>query len=256
MNSLSVCLVVQNEQDNLPRVLQSALGIAEEIIVVDGGSTDRTAEVADALGARVFHRPFTNYAEQKNYAASLAANDWIFLLDADEELSGELKESVKRWKRETPRCDVYEVARLTWYLGAWIRHSGWYPDYQRRLYRRDRTQFAGIVHESLRFAGKPGRLAGNLLHFTVRSFEEHAAKVERYTTLAAEQLYGQGKRHWRGGAWLAPVWSIFQNFVLRGGFLDGYRGWLIARMAARGVHLKYRKLGRLAAQKGRSGARA
>jgi hypothetical protein len=140
------------------------------------------------------------------------------------------------------------MARRTFYLGAWISHSGWYPDFQRRLYRRDFAEFSGLVHESLRFEGKPGRLAGDLLHYTVRSFAEHEANVDRYTTLAAQQMFAQGKRNWRGALWFATPWSWFQNFVLRGGFLDGHRGALIAQMAARSVRLKYGKLGRLIAQ--------
>src|SRR5262249_40425662 len=124
-------------------------------------------------------------------------------------------------------------------------HSGWYPDFQRRLYRKDQAAFCGIIHEALRFEGSPGRLGGDLLHYTVRSFEEHEANVERYTTLAAQQMFAQGKRHWRTPLSLATPWTWFQTFVLRGGFLDGYRGALIAQMAARSTRLKYEKLGKL-----------
>jgi hypothetical protein len=166
-------------------------------------------------------------------------------MDADEELSSPLKTSLLAWKKHTPEYCVYEVSRKTFYLGAWIEHSGWYPDFQRRLYRRDEAEFSGIVHESLRHAGKIGRLSGNLLHYTVRSFEEHEANVERYTTLAAQQMFAGGKRKWKGAMWFAAPWSWFQNFVLRGGFMDGYRGALIAKMAARSVRLKYAKLGKL-----------
>jgi hypothetical protein len=111
---------------------------------------------------------------------------------------------------------------------------------------RDEAQFGGIIHEALRFDGKAGRLYGDLLHYTVRSFAEHEAKVEQYTTLAAQQMYAEGKRNWRAAMWLATPWSWFQNFFLRGGFLDGYRGALIAQMAARAVRVKHRKLGQLA----------
>ena len=137
------------------------------------------------------------------------------------------------------------MARKTWYLGAWIEHSGWYPDFQRRLYRRDQAEFSGLVHESLHFNGKIGRPSGDLLHYTVRSFDEHESNVEHYTTLAAQQMFAEGKRNWKRAMWLATPWSWFHNFVLRGGFMDGYRGALIARMAARSVRLKYAKLGKL-----------
>jgi hypothetical protein len=155
------------------------------------------------------------------------------------------------WKKRTPRFCVYEMARRACYLGAWIRHSGWYPDFQRRLYRRDAAEFSGIIHEALRFNGTAGRLYGDLLHYTIRSFADHEAKVEHYTTLAAQQMYAGGKRNWQAAMWFATPWSWFHNFVVRGGFLDGYRGFLIAQMAARAVRLKYQKLGQLASAGGK-----
>jgi glycosyl transferase family 2 len=247
MNRLSACLITLNEERNLPRVLNSLEGIADEIVVADSGSTDGTEEIARKHGAEFRVRAWTNYAEQKNHAAECAKNEWILSVDADEELSSALQTSLLDWKKRPPEFCVYEMARRTWYLGAWIKHSGWYPDFQRRLYRRDAAQFSGIVHEALRFAGPVGRLHGDLLHYTVRSFAEHEAKVEEYTTLAAQQMFETGRRNWRAAAWLATPWSWFQNFFLRGGFLDGYRGALIAQMAARSVRLKYEKLGQLAA---------
>jgi glycosyltransferase involved in cell wall biosynthesis len=255
MNRVSACLITLNEEENLPRALASLAGIADEIVVVDSGSTDRTEEIARQYSAAFFSRAWTTYADQKNFAAECASNDWIFSMDADEELSSVLQTSLLAWKKHTPESCVCEMARRTWYLGAWIKHSGWYPDFQRRLYRRDSAEFSGIIHESLRFEGQAGRLSGDLLHYTVRSFDEHQANVERYTTLAAQQMFGQGKRQFRAALWLATPWSWFQNFVLRGGFLDGYRGALIAQMAARSVRLKYAKLGKLvAATSGKAGA--
>jgi glycosyltransferase involved in cell wall biosynthesis len=256
MNRLSACLITLNEQENLPRALASLAGIVDEIVVVDSGSEDRTEEIARQHGAAFFVRAWTNYAEQKNFAAARAANDWVFSMDADEELSSVLQTSLLGWKKRAPEYSVYEVARRTFYLGEWIRHSGWYPDFQRRLYRRDQAEFAGIIHESLQFAGRLGRLNGDLLHYTVRSFEEHQQNVERYTTLAAQQMFDSGKRKWRGALWLATPWSWFQNFVLRGGFMDGYRGALIAQMAARSVRLKYSKLRKLIEAKGRGAGAA
>jgi hypothetical protein len=245
MNRVSACVITLNEEENLSRALASLVGIADEIVVVDSGSRDRTEEIAVQHGAKFFTRRWTNYSDQKNFAAECATNDWILSLDADEELSSPLHTSLWNWKKHPPSDAVYEMARHTFYLGAWIGHSGWYPDFQRRLYRRDAAEFSGLVHESLRFEGKPGRLAGDILHYTVRSFAEHEANVERYTTLAAQQMFAQGKRSWRGALWFATPWSWFQNFVLRAGFLDGHRGALIAQMAARSVRLKYAKLGRL-----------
>jgi glycosyltransferase involved in cell wall biosynthesis len=251
MNRLSACLITLNEEHNLPRALASLNGVADEIVVVDSGSTDHTSAIAREHGAAFFERAWTNYSEQKNFAAACAKNNWVFSMDADEELSSPLQTSLLEWKKHIPKFSVYEMARKTWYLGAWINHSGWYPDFQRRLYRRDTAQFSGIIHEALRFEGKPARLNGDLFHYTVRSFAEHEEKVERYATIAAQQMYAAGERSWRSAVWLATPWSWFQNYFLRGGFLDGYRGALISQMAARSVRIKYEKLGQLVRTAGR-----
>jgi glycosyltransferase involved in cell wall biosynthesis len=245
MNLLSVCLITSNEEHDLPRVLNSVQGVANEIVVVDCGSTDRTIEIAREHGAKVVTRAWTNFAEQKNVAAAAASHDWILSLDADEELSPELRDALLEWKKKEPEFAVYEFARRTWYLGGWVRHTGWYPDFQRRLFRRDAARFSGIIHEALRFQGKPGRLSGDLLHYTVRSLEEHQQKVESYTTLGAQQMFMAGKRDWRAAMWLATPWNWFNNYVLRLGFLDGHRGYVISRMVARSTWLKFKKLGQL-----------
>lgn len=248
MTRLSVCTITLNEEKALPRALESVRGVADEIVVVDCGSQDLTQEIARQHGAAVFERAWTSYEEQWNFAAYSASNEWIFVLAADEELNPELRASLLEWKQQQPQFPVYEMPRKARYLGAWIKHCGWYPDYQRRLYRRDSARFVGIIHEVLRFEGQTGRLHGELLHYTMNSFAEHQDKVERYTTLAAQQMYEAGKRSWRAAMWLATPWTFFSTFVLRGGFLDGYRGGLISRMAARGVWLKFQKLGKLVAR--------
>jgi glycosyltransferase involved in cell wall biosynthesis len=249
MNRISACLITFNEEHNLPRALASLAGVADEIVVVDSGSTDRTEAVAREHGAAFFFRAWSSYGEQKNFAAECAQHEWIFSMDADEELSSELRTSLFTWKKLPPTFPVYEVARKTWYLGAWIHHSGWYPDFQRRLYDRDEARFSGIIHESVRFVGPPGRLQGDLLHYTVHSFEEHEAKVDKYSQLAAQQLHWEGKRSWRAVMLVATPWRWFHTLILQGGFLDGYRGLLIAKMAARSVRLKYAKLGKLIKEK-------
>jgi glycosyltransferase involved in cell wall biosynthesis len=245
MNRLSICVITLNEAHDLPRLLKSVGGTAEEIVVVDSGSTDSTVEIARAAGARVLTRAWTNYAEQKNFAATQASEDWILLLDADEELSGELRESILKWKAAPPEFPVYEMARLAWFLGAWIRRSRWYPDWQRRLYDRRKAQFSGAIHESLQFQGAVGRLKGNLLHYTVRNLQEQRQKSEEYSTLSARAMFESGRREWRAAKWFATPWTWFRYFVLGSGFLDGYRGFIIARSAAQTVWLKYTKLGEL-----------
>src|SRR6202795_1967509 len=245
MNRLSICVITLNEAHDLPRLLKSVQGIAAEIVVVDSGSTGGKVEIARTAGARVLRREWTNYAEQKNYAAAQASEDWILLLDADEELSEELRGSILNWKAAPPQFPVYEMARLAWFLGAWIRHSRWYPDWQRRLYDRRKAQFSGAIHESLQFQGEVGQLRGNLLHYTVRNLQEQRNKSNEYSTLSARAMFESGRRDWRAAKWFATPWTWFRYFMLGAGFLDGYRGFLIARSAAQTVWLKYTKLGEL-----------
>ena len=245
MNRISFCVITLNVEKNLARALKSVQGVAEEIIVVDCGSTDRTLEIAREHGAKVSFRAWTNFGDQKNYAGAQASCEWIYMLDADEELSEELRASLLEWKQQEAKLNAYEMARLTWYLGGWVRHSGWYPNLQQRLYRKDAAKYSGIVHETLEFEGEAGCLKGDLLHYTVENFAEHEAKAEKYSTLAAQKMFDQGKRSWRAAMWLATPWTFLQNFFIRLGFLDGYRGALIAQMAARSVRLKFQKLGLL-----------
>jgi glycosyltransferase involved in cell wall biosynthesis len=245
MNLVSTCLITFNEEHNLPRVLNSVRGVADEIVIVDCGSKDRTVEVGRKHGAKVITHAWTNFAEQKNIAAAAAIHDWILSLDADEELSPELRDALLAWKDKEPEFAVYEFARRTWYLGGWVWHTRWYPDYQRKLYRRDRSKFEVPEHATIKYAGPVGRLKGDLLHYTLRSIEEHAAKVEAITKRQALYLYAEGRRSWRAAMWLAPPWNWFNNYVLCLGFLDGYRGWVISQMTARGTWLKFKKLGKL-----------
>src|SRR6267143_2841274 len=165
MNRLSACLITFNEEENLQRVLDSVQGIADEVVVVDCGSKDRTQEIAQGHGAKLVIQEWTNFAEQKNIAAAAASNDWILSLDADEELSPELREALLEWKRKEPQFSVYEFARRTWYLGRWVWHTRWYPDYQRKLYRRDKTRFEVPEHATVKYEGQIGRLEGDLLHY-------------------------------------------------------------------------------------------
>jgi glycosyltransferase involved in cell wall biosynthesis len=243
MPPITAILITYNEEADLSQSLESLRGMADEIVVVDSGSTDRTIEVARGAGARVEIRPFTNFAEQKNFAASLATHNWVLSLDADEALSPELKSALLEWKKCMPGSSGYKLARRTYYLGGWIRHSGWYPDYAIRLYRRDRAGFAGALHETVQTGDPVGCLRGDLLHYTVRSLPEHYAKIDVFTTRAAQDLYARGRRRWRGGKWIAAPWTLLHKFVFQLGFLDGYRGAVISWTSARYVWMKYSKLG-------------
>jgi len=245
MPALSAIFIAYNEQSDLPRALESLEGIADEIVLVDSGSTDRTVEIARAAGARVIQRAFTNFADQKNFAAAQAAHDWVLSLDCDEELSPELRRSLLAWKFQEPSRHGYEILRLTNYLGGWVRHSGWYPDWIVRVYHRGHGRFAHAIHESVRVDGPADRLEGRLNHYNVRSYREHLTKIDDFTTIAARELYEGGEHRWRASMIVAPPYTFFQRLVLQAGVLDGRRGWLIAWTSARYIWLKYSKLGAL-----------
>jgi glycosyltransferase involved in cell wall biosynthesis len=247
MPALTAILIAYNEERDLPRTLASLEGVADETILVDSGSTDRTCEIARALGVRVYSRQLDSLAEQKNYAASFSSHDWLLSIDCDEELSPELRASVLAWKQKTPDKPGYLISVLTNYLGGWIWHSGWYPDLKVRLYRRDLGRFENVLHEGVKLDGAPGRLEGHLLHYTVRSTAEHRAKLDFLTTMAAEDMFSRGRKSWRAAMIFAPPWTFFQRLIFQLGVLDGWRGWLIAWLSGTYIYLKYRKLGRLLA---------
>jgi glycosyltransferase involved in cell wall biosynthesis len=247
MPALTAILIAYNEELDLPCALTSLQGVADEIILVDSGSADRTCDIAREFGARVYSRKLDSLAEQKNYAASLATNDWLLSIDCDEELSPELRSSILAWKQETPGKAGYDFPLMTNYLGGWIRHSGWYPDHKLRLYRRDRGKFVSVLHEGVKLDGQAGRLEGHLLHYTVRSYAEHKAKLDFLSTMAAEDMFAHGRKSWRAAMIFAPPWTFLQRLAFQLGVLDGRRGWLIAWLSANYIYIKYHKLGRLLA---------
>jgi len=243
--SLSATLIARDEARNIARAVRS-LACADEVIVVDGGSADDTAAIAQSLGARVVVHPFEGFAAQKNFASVQARHDWILSLDADEELDAAAQQAVERWKASEPRAAGYRLARRARYLGRWIRHSGWYPDYKLRLYDRRRGRFEGAyVHESVVVDGPVETLPGEILHYTCDTLEEHRQRLEFYTGLAAREMFDRGERAPWLGRLLLPPWVFTQTYVFRGGVLDGPQGFLIARMAARYVARKFEKLERL-----------
>jgi len=240
---ITATVITFNEEHNIAAALES-LSWADEIIVVDSESTDRTVEIARSFTDRVFVRPWPGYSGQKNFAAHQAVNDWILSLDADERISPELAREIEQLKqRDEPTASAFEMPRLTFYLGRWIKHSGWRPDYKLRLYDRNRARWEGdYVHETLELEGKVERLAGNILHYTVRDASEHHLRMDRYTTLAAKQAYAQGKRATYIQLSLSPVAAFLSSYFFKLGFLDGVAGLAIARFAAHYEFLKKLKL--------------
>jgi len=238
---ISATIIACNEERNIARAIES-LRCCDEIVVVDSGSTDRTVEIERKLGARVIEMPWRGYAGQKNYASERAMHDWILSIDADESLSEALEAEIWQIKKSGPQFDAYTMPRLAQYLGRWILHSGWYPDRKVRLFDRRKARWEGdYVHESVRVNGVVGHFQSNLLHFTCNSLSEHLRTMDRYTTLAAEQLVDQKLDiHWRLIV-LDPLWTFFRTYFLKQGFRDGLEGLCIAYMAAFYNFVKYAK---------------
>jgi glycosyltransferase involved in cell wall biosynthesis len=242
MPPISGAIIAYNEARNMPRVIRS-LGCADEVVVLDSGSTDGTREVAASLGARVIQDVWHGYAAQKNLAVGYAEHDWILSLDADEELDETAQAEIRRWKESSPAAQGYRLARRTRYLGRWILHGGWYPDYKVRLFNRQQARWQGsYVHESVSVSGRVETLRGEILHCTCDTLEEHLERIELYTDLAAAEMIEKGKTANRLERWFTPPWIFFHTYFLRLGILDGHQGYLIARMAARYVTRKYQKV--------------
>lgn len=241
MTKLSACIVTLNEERKIARTLES-LRCCDEILVLDSGSSDQTIAIAGGLGARVIEESWRGYAGQKNRAAECASFDWILSLDADETLTEELEAEILLLKQEGFRADGYSMPRMAQYLGRWIRHSGWYPDRKVRLYDRRKGAWHGdFVHESVQVRGSVGELQGAIHHFTCDSLSEHLGTLDRYTTLAAAEICGQGHMPGMGRLLCDPAWTFVRTYLLKQGFRDGFPGLAIAYLAAFYTFLKYAK---------------
>ncbi len=242
MPALSATIITHNESANIARAIRS-LSCADDVVVIDAGSTDDTRDIAAGLGARVISHSWEGFAAQKNFASSQARHDWVLSLDADEELNPTAQAAVREWKRSEPGAAGYQFARRAQYLGRWILHSGWYPDCKLRLFDRRQGRWQGAyVHESVVVDGLVATLPGEILHYTYGSIEDHLNRMEFYTDLAAREWLERGKSVGFLRRQLAPPWVFFFTYFLRLGVLDGYQGFLIARMAARYVSKKYDKV--------------
>jgi len=248
---ISACIITLNEERNLPRCLESVAPLADEILVVDSGSKDATLPIARQFGARVVHQNWLGYVGQKNFALDHAAHDWVLSIDADEEISGELAASIAHVKADSAADSAgapngYQVSRIVFYRGRWIRHGDWYPDRLVRLFRRGEARFTGgRVHEKLELRGEHPILPGHLHHFTYENASDRAARSARYAALWAQSAHEQ---HRPAPAWSAPVHALARwskGFVLKGGYRDGAIGWDVAAGNAREVWLKYQLLRKL-----------
>ncbi|MGA9667385.1 MAG: glycosyltransferase family 2 protein [Gallionella sp.] len=241
MTRLSVIIIAKNEAANIRACIESVRW-ADEIIVVDSGSSDATVKIAHELGAQVHVHDWPGFGMQKNRALSYATREWALSIDADERVTPELKDQLIK-AIEGGSEDGFYVPRLSQFCGKFIRHSGWYPDYVLRLFRKDKARFSDdLVHESVILRGRAGKLSSPLLHYSYRTGADVERKVELYSSTAAQQMFDRGKAASSADAPVRSAWAFFRTYCLRLGFLDGMAGLNVALMNARTTYLKYKKL--------------
>lgn len=252
MVKLSVLIITHNEERNIKRCLESVIGIAGEVIVVDSGSTDETESICRQYGATFVHHDWQGFSMQKNYAETLASGDWILSLDADEQVGEALFDSLTKLLSEGPQeGTAYCMNRLTNFCGSWIRHCGWYPDTKIRLWQRGTARWVGDVHEQLEFSSsvKTIRLQGDLLHYSYYTLDELATRQSQYYRLAAREAYDRHRQCGRGALLWRPLWRFVRDYLLRGGFLDGEAGYIVCLMNAHYTFMKYATLRELRTSK-------
>ncbi len=244
MPTLSVILITRNEEANLADCLASLEGIAQQIVVVDTNSSDRTLEIAKSYGAAIAQPPdWPGFGPQKNRALDLATGEWVLSLDADERLTPALKSEIVTAIHHSAHVDCFAIPRLSWYCGRFIRHSGWNPDYVDRLFKRGSARFSDdLVHERLITSGQVAKLENPMLHYSFMNYSQVLQKIDRYSTASAEQAFAKGKTSTPLKAVLHGVWSFFRTYFLQAGFLDGPQGFTLAMSNAQGTYYRYVKL--------------
>jgi glycosyltransferase involved in cell wall biosynthesis len=241
---ISAAIIVYNEEDNISELCET-LSWADEIVIVDSASTDRTVELAQRYTDKIYQRDFRGFQDKHEYADSMTSGDWIFWIDADERVTPELRSSIEHLREMggNELADGYRIARRTWYEGRWIKHGGWYPDFQMRLYRKAGSYWDGVApHQTARVRGRVETLDGELLHYTKRDLSEHHRVTERYASLAAEFLADRGETASGSKIFFSSVAAFVRTYLLKQGFRDGVPGLMIAMFTAYGVFLKYAKV--------------
>lgn len=240
---ISACVITLNEADRIDECLAS-VDFCDELLVVDSHSTDATRERAGARGARVIERDWPGHVKQKEFTIRAAAHDWVLCIDADERVTPELRvEILARRDAGFPQHTGWRFPRKVNYLGAFITHGTWYPDRQLRLFDRRRGKWGGHdPHDKVELTGSIGELEGDLLHFSYRDFSEHLRTIDKYTTIMARGLHERGRRAQPLDLLTHSLARFVKSYVLKRGFLDGWRGLLIAYLSAYYAGLKYAKL--------------
>lgn len=239
---VSAVVIVKNGEAVIGRCLAS-LSWAFETIVIDSGSIDRTVEICRAAGAKVYSADWQGPATQRNRGIERATGDWVLALDTDEWVPEALRREIEEVTRSAANAVAYRIPRLSSYCGRFMRHSGWWPDYVARLFRRGAARFAGgIVHDHLLPDGPVGRLRNHLMHEPFTDLEQVLEKMNAYSTWGAQRLHEEGRRAGLARAVLHAAWAFFRTYVLRAGFLDGREGFMLAVSNAEGTYYKYMKL--------------
>jgi glycosyltransferase involved in cell wall biosynthesis len=239
---LSGVVITKNEEDNIERCL-SSLSFCDEIIVVDSHSTDKTVELAKRFTSKVFTRNWNGYVDQKKYAIGLTSSEWILSLDADEEVSEELRKEIQETIKKTPKEDAFSIPRRTIHSGQWIKHGGWYPNRLVRFFRKSQGEWRGeSVHEFWKTRGQVGELKNDLIHYSFQNISDQVQRNDLYSSLGAQALFDN---HFSFSIWrllIKPISKFVETYFLKLGFLDGYRGFFISVSAAYSVFLKWAKL--------------
>ncbi len=241
MREISATLISYNEEAKIERALASLAGIVDEIVVVDSFSTDSTVEICRRYTDRVIQRAWTGYRDQKQFAVERATHDWILSVDADEVVSEDLRDELKRWRTGSGADAAgYRIRRRTFFLGRWIDHTSWAADWQVRLFDRGAARWEGRrVHESVQVRGRVGRLDGVLEHYTYASVSEYLVQLENFSRLAAADALERGRRSSWSRMLLLPPIEFLRNFLLQRGFLDGVPGLAASTLSAVSVYFKY-----------------
>ncbi len=237
---ISAVIITFNEEKHIAEAIKS-VAFADEIIVVDSESTDKTREIAESSGAKVITQKWLGFSKQKQFAVDSATHDRILSLDADERISDKLRDEILSPKTSNRFADGYKIPRLSIYMNREIKHSGWYPDWQLRFFDRTKGRWKNVeIHESFEIDGKIEKLSGDILHYSVENATHHHKMIgERYAPLAAKQMFDRGKRTSVFKVATVGLTTFLQTYVVRLGFLDGFAGFCIARFAAHHAFLKY-----------------
>ncbi|MDQ3101238.1 MAG: glycosyltransferase family 2 protein [Bacteroidota bacterium] len=247
MDLISAVIITHNEERNIARCLSSLKEVADDIVVVDAASTDNTAAIVAQHGARVVNREWTDYSDQKNFANGIALHKYILSMDADESLSPALRKEILDRKKQGLK-GAFRFPRITNYCGSWVKHGGWYPDAKIRLFPRDAARWEGShVHEELKL--DPGvkiiDINADLLHYSYHSIGDHLQRIDRYSTLHAQKMFAAGRSAGPIKLYFSPLAKFIQGYFFQLGFLDGTAGFNIARISAKAVRSKYKKLKQL-----------